>query len=310
VRLLARIAQQFGQRLPLATLFQHPTVAQLAHTLAQAGPRPSTPLVALQLAGANRPFFCVHPGAGSVLCYSELAQRLGTAQPFYGLQAAGLEDAQTPRSTVAAMAAAYLDALRTVQPQGPYRLGGWSFGGLVAFAMAQQLQAQGQAVALLALIDSWAPLPGAAPPSDELTLLAWFAQDLGRMFGKPVPLTLDALRQIAPAQRLDYVLGVAHAAEVLPPDIDAEQIQRALAVYAANTQAQAAYQAQPYAGPVALFRASEQIMPVSPGPLLGWEAFVTGGIALHAIPGDHYSMMRPPHVQVLAECLSACIDAA
>jgi amino acid adenylation domain-containing protein len=310
VRLLARIEQQFGQRIALAALFQQPTVAHLAALLRQrGGALTHTPLAGLQPVGTQPPFFCVHPGAGNVLCYVELAHSLGTARPFYGLQAAGLDDDQPPRSTIEEMASAYLAALRAVQPQGPYLLGGWSFGGLVAFEIAQQLRAQGQRVSLLALIDSWAPLPNDAPPSDEVALLAGFAQDLGRMVGKASPLTIDDLRRIAPEQRLTFVLEQARAADVLP-DIDEQQIRRALAVFAANTQAMQRYQPQPYSGPVALFRASELGAAEAPDALLGWAAFVTSDIALHAIPGDHYSMIRPPHVQLLAERLSAAIAAA
>jgi amino acid adenylation domain-containing protein len=310
VRLLARIEQQFGQRIPLATLFQNPTVAHLAHSLRQqTGALAHSPLVGLQPAGAQRPFFCVHPGAGNVLCYLELAHSLGHTQPFYGLQAAGLAG-EPPRRTIADMAAAYLAALRAVQPQGPYVLGGWSFGGLVAFEMAQQLHVQGQTVALLALIDSVPPAPDAAPPSDDLALLAGFADDLGRLFGKTTQLTIADLRGIAPEQRLGYVLAQARAAQALPPDIDETQVRRALAVFAANTEAMQRYQPQPYSGRATLFRASAQALAGDADPTLGWGALTTDGVAVHVMPGDHYSMIRPPHVQVLAERLRACLEAA
>jgi thioesterase domain-containing protein/acyl carrier protein len=308
VRLIARIQQQFGQSIPLAALFQDATIEYMATLLHQ---RPSdeqrSPLVALQAVGANPPFFCVHPGAGNVLCYVELAHSLGHTQPFYGLQAAGLEDAQAPRGSVEAMATAYLTALRVVQPHGPYRLGGWSFGGLVAFEMAQQLHAQGQTVALLALIDSTPPTDAA--PIDEVALLAWFAHDLGRMAGNPVPLTLDELRLIAPEQRLRYLLDQARVANVLPPDIDEQQIRRGLAVFAANIQAMQRYQPQPYAGRVTLFRASVQMPEDAADPTLGWGALATDGVALYTIPGDHYSIVRPPQVRLLAEQLHACLEA-
>jgi thioesterase domain-containing protein/acyl carrier protein len=310
VRLLARIQQQFGQSIPLAALFQDATIAYMATLVAQ---QPSaeqrSALVGLQTRGTNPPLFCVHPGAGNVLCYVELAQRLGMAQPFYGLQAAGLDDDQPPRSTVEEMAAAYLAALRDVQPQGPYLLGGWSFGGLVALEMAQQLHAQGQTVALLALIDSAPPPPDPAPPSDEVTLLAWFAQDLGRMVGKPSPLSIDDLRRIAPEQRLRFVLEQARAADVLP-DIDEQQIRRGLAVFAANLNAMQRYQPQPYAGRVTLFRAGVRAPADAADPTLGWSALAADGVALHVIPGDHYTIVRPPQVQLLAEQLSACLEAA
>jgi len=130
------------------------------------------------------------------------------------------------------------------------------------------------------------------------------------MVGKTSPLTLEELREIAPAQRLGYVLEQARAADALPPDIDEAQVRRALAVFAANTQAMQRYQSQPYAGRVTLFRASAQATEDAADPTLGWGALATQGVALHAIPGDHYMIVRPPHVAVLAERLSACLEAA
>ena len=136
VRLQLRVQEEFGPELPLAILFQESTIEALARRLR--GPAPAaawSPLVPIQVGGGEPPF-CVHPVGGHVGCYAPLARHLGSDQPFYGLQAAGLEGDQEPGDEVEAMAARYLAAVRAVQPHGPYRLGGWSFGGLVAFAMA------------------------------------------------------------------------------------------------------------------------------------------------------------------------------
>src|SRR5207253_11167405 len=114
-------------------------------------------LVAIQPQGSQPPFFCVHPIGGSVFCYRDLARHLGSDQPFYGLQARDLVPNQEPHASVETMAADYIEALRIIQPTGPYRLGGWSLGGVVAFEMAQQLQRQGESISVLALIDSVSP---------------------------------------------------------------------------------------------------------------------------------------------------------
>ena len=92
-----------------------------------------------------------------MLCFRELARELGTDRPFYGLQATGLEDNHTPDARVEEMAARYVAAILEVQPSGPYHVGGWSLGGIVAFEMAQQLRALGHEIATLALIDAEAP---------------------------------------------------------------------------------------------------------------------------------------------------------
>ncbi|HEY0409314.1 MAG TPA: non-ribosomal peptide synthetase, partial [Candidatus Dormibacteraeota bacterium] len=175
VRLLARIRRQLGRDLPLASLFASPTIEHLAALLGGGeGPAASTPMVALQTAGTRRPLFLVHPVGGSVFCYTELARALGPDQPVYGLQAP--EEGPAPAS-LEEMAERYLAALRAVQPEGPYRLGGWSLGGVVAFEMARQLAARGEAVEQLAVLDVLAPGRG-GDAVDEGTLRAWFARDL------------------------------------------------------------------------------------------------------------------------------------
>ncbi len=108
----------------------------------------------------RRPFFCIHPAGGDVLCFFPLARHAGADQPFYGLQSRGLEDAGEPFATIEEMAAHYAGEIRRVQPRGPYRIGGWSFGGLAAFELARQLRAAGEEVELLAVIDTTPGLPG------------------------------------------------------------------------------------------------------------------------------------------------------
>ncbi|HEY9874808.1 MAG TPA: amino acid adenylation domain-containing protein, partial [Candidatus Obscuribacterales bacterium] len=140
IRLMDRIHKQFDLPLPLSDLFLHPTVAGLANTLSpETDSLPWSPLVPIQPNGSNPPFFCVHPIFGVVLPYYELGHHLGKDQPFYGLQPLGIDGKKPPLTRIEDMASYYIEALQVVQPRGPYFLGGWSFGGLVAFEMAQQL---------------------------------------------------------------------------------------------------------------------------------------------------------------------------
>ncbi len=305
VRLMARIQQQFGRRLPLASLFQRPTIEHLAQELRQQPvARPWSPLVGLQPNGSQQPFFCVHPGAGTVLCYTELARQLGNDQPFYALQAAGLEGEQPPCTSVEAMAARYVAALRTVQADGPYRLGGWSFGGVVAFAMAQQLQDAGQMVERLLLLDSWAPTGDIdVVDVDEAALLLWFMRDLGRLHGKELALSRAELQQLAPDEQLSHVLEQARTLRIVPPDIGLPELGQALAVFQANMQALRDYQPRTYAGDVLLYRAAEYPATASSDPTLGWGRLVLGELRVQTIPGDHYSIVRRPQVETLAACL-------
>ena len=155
VRLFAQIEKGFGKKLPLSTLFQGATVAQLANIVSRSAPaNGSTSLVTIQPEGTKLPFFCVHDLFGDVLCYMNLARYLGQDQPFYALLARGLDGTEEPFTDIKSMAAHYIEEIQTVQPAGPYALGGLCLGGVVAFEMAQQLRAKGEAVAMVALLDS------------------------------------------------------------------------------------------------------------------------------------------------------------
>ena len=146
--LLAAVEQRFGMRLPFSSILSHPTVRQFAAHIDPRAPGPlavsgsSAHLVPLRTRGTQSPLFGVHPLFGLVYPYVELAQRLKD-QPFYALQAKGFVPGSEPYRTIPQMAAAYIAAIRTIQPAGPYRIGGWSLGSLIALEMAVQLQAAG-----------------------------------------------------------------------------------------------------------------------------------------------------------------------
>jgi amino acid adenylation domain-containing protein len=215
VRLMARIAEQCGRKLPLATIFQRGTIEHLAELLRDEEKlAPWSPLVPLQPRGAGRPFFCVHAVGGTVFSYSDLSRSLGEGRPFYALQAEGIEGGQSPRADLEGMAARYVEAVRAVQPAGPYLLGGWSMGGSVAFEMARQLKARGEEVALLALFDSRAPAGSPPPAEDHAALLRHFAQDIGFWSDRH---TLEVLSHLDPAQQLVYIMAQAKLAQPATP---------------------------------------------------------------------------------------------
>ncbi|MFN2136761.1 MAG: non-ribosomal peptide synthetase, partial [Candidatus Promineifilaceae bacterium] len=158
IQLFARIEEEFGRRLPLGVLFTAPTIAQLASQLdhpPQA--ETSSTLVPIQQGNTRTPFFCVHGFGGGVLGYSDLSGLLGPEQPFFGLQAAGLSGDETADDSIEKMAERYVAAMRHVQPSGPYLIGGYCFGGVVAFEMARQLEAVGESVPVLAIMEGYAP---------------------------------------------------------------------------------------------------------------------------------------------------------
>jgi amino acid adenylation domain-containing protein len=311
VRLMARIEQWLGVRLPVAAIFRKPTVAALAGVLREQADvaAPSTPLVEIQSgAPARPPFFCVHPAGGGVLCYAALARHLGQDQPFYGLQARPPEAGASPLARIEEMADSYVEAIKSLQPEGPYLLGGWSMGGVVAFEMARQLQSEGHRVALLALLDARVPHLGGYDEADELSLIASFVQDLGLSLDGTT-LSEERLHKCSPEELLAYVMEQARASEVLPPDMELSDLSRRYRVFKTNVRAMLDYVPQAYAGRVALFTAGEGASE-RPDPSYGWSRVATAALEIYGVPGDHFSMVRRPHVETLASRLNVCLDAA
>ncbi|WP_404362460.1 amino acid adenylation domain-containing protein [Corallococcus coralloides] len=288
VRLMARLRQELGRELPLATLFEMPTVALLAASLEG----PEAPrregrgaLVPIQPSGTRPPLFLVHPVGGSVLCYAELARKLGADQPVFGLQ---VPPGAPPRS-IEAMAAAYLEALRDVQPRGPYHLGGWSMGGVVAYEMARQLQAAGDTVSTLALIDVLVPPAGQGGDAmDEAALMARFAEDLGALSARRVSVDAGALRALPADAVLERVVEDLRAQEAIAPELDRATLGAHAEVFKANMRALTAYQARPYAGRVWFCRGA-QPGGASRQNAEAWLGLTSGG-QLVELEGNHYTL--------------------
>jgi amino acid adenylation domain-containing protein len=340
VSLMAEIERVFGRNLPIATLFRHPTVERLALELSgqtlelsQATPElsrdtpelsqatlaePWSPVVPIRPEGAAKPFFCVAGGGGNVLYFHHLASCLPAQQPFYGLQAVGLDGERAPLTRVEEIAAENLRAIRRVQPEGPYRLGGHCFGGWVAFEMAQQLRRDGQQVALVALLDSPAPRAELAPGADSLDEAAWLER-LGAILteasGVSLGIDAEALRCLDTGARIEHFRACMQNAGLLPPGAGGAQVRGFLRVFNANSQARyVPRDVRPV--PLMLCRAGtfhpdyDYSGADDPGrtieeSTLGWGAF--GDVKVHVVPGNHITMMSQPHVAELAAKLAACL---
>jgi amino acid adenylation domain-containing protein len=316
VHLMARVQSQFGQDIPLTDLFRGATVEHLASVLrCQVIKHSPSPLVRIQNSGNRQAFFCVHPVGGNVFCYLELSRLLGPEQPFYGFQSPGLTGEQEPLASIEEMAATYVAALRQVQPQGPYLLGGWSLGGVVAFEMAQQMQRQGEQVSLVALLDSRVPSTRRRlDEEDEATILAMFFMDMSGSSGQPATEALaDAfvgLQQLRGEERLAYVLKQASIHHLIPPQTDVMHLRRLVNVFRSNRRALHSYTPQSYAGRTVLFRARDEEEDTMSGDrTLGWGA-VARKLEVVDVPGYHYDMLGDPHAQQLAAHLKAYLDAS
>ena len=302
MRMFNEIEQIWGKNLPLTTLFQTQTVENLAGVLREEGcHEPWSSLVLIQPGGDKPPLFCIHPIGGNVLEYYNLAYYLGREQSVYGLQAQGLDGIQPPLTRIEDMASLYIKEIRTIQPNGPYFLTGYSFGGVVAFEMAQQLYTQGQKVALLALLDAKSP-----------NLL-----DIRPSFAESVQIHLSNLCQLEPHERLKYVSDrIEHRfrkvnyRDFLIRALSKNGIltSQYLKVLDDHLQASKDYVAQVYPGVVTLFRCQVQLLEFALHPGLGWDEVVNQDLEIHHIPGDHFGLLKEPRIQVLAEKLKFCLE--
>ncbi|HEV7514825.1 MAG TPA: sulfotransferase, partial [Thermoanaerobaculia bacterium] len=259
---------------------------------------PLVPLVPPAEAGPGRPLFLIHPAGGQVFCYLGLARQLAPERPVYGLATPALAAGdRTPG--LEERAAAYVEALVGIQPQGPYALGGWSLGGVFAWEVAQQLERRGAAVELLVLLDTRVPDP-AAPRLDQADLLALLAAELATDSGQTPAFSASAWRQIPEAERLETVLAAAREAGVIPADVGEEGARDRLRVLEANVLAARAYRPQPYSGQVLLVRATRHR---EAAESLGWGALAVAGLEIAPFDADHFGLLSEPTLGELARLL-------
>ncbi|WP_420718389.1 amino acid adenylation domain-containing protein [Pyxidicoccus sp. MSG2] len=307
-QVMARLREALGVDVPLRALFEAPTVERLAAWLEGArSDGPARHCVTLQAAGTGTPVFLVHAVGGAVGPYRELARKLG--RPVYGLQATGLDGREPPLDTVEALARRYVEAVRAVRPEGPYVLGGWSLGGVVAFEMARELERQGQRVELLVLLDSFAPAEGmSSHEPDDTLLLAGMAMDLARMAGADPTLRPELLEGQSDEERLSRVARHAREAGWLPPEVRDADLRAWRDVMRANLRAQMAWRPSEYRGPVLLLRAKDSQREHAVDATHGWSRWVTSRLMVEDVPGDHYSALRAPHVNAVATRLTRHLD--
>ncbi|MGJ0606597.1 type I polyketide synthase [Cylindrospermopsis raciborskii] len=264
-KLFIQIGENFQTDIPPISIYHYPTIEGIADILRGAKKPPSSSsLVPIQPAGNRPPLFGIH----YITSYQELSRHLGGEQPVYAVHYPG--GPSLPK--VEELAAYYIQEIRMIQPEGPYFLMGHSFGGLVAYEMAQQLVAQGQQVPLVALFDTWLPQQLALPFLERLSKLA----------------------QLSPAEWFQRF-----------KNITSRYRNRS------RLKAAKAYTIKPYSGRVAFFKAMTLIISVNYNldeTELGWRELVTGELQVYEVPGDHITMLNEPHVQFVAQKLQSCID--
>ncbi|MEH1934482.1 MAG: SDR family oxidoreductase [Nostoc sp.] len=309
VHLIAKINKQFGKNIQLSAIFQSPTIKQLATILQeQANYQTSSPLVAIQPQGSKPPLFFVHPVGGNILCYYELSLHLDSDQPFYGLQALGLNGESQPYTRIEDMAAKYIEALRQIQPNGPYFLGGWSMGGIVAFEMATQLLRHGDQVAMLAMLDSPAPVNteqiAEIDDYNDVKILVDFAIDMAQSAGKSLSGSVEQLQGLTLDEQLNYFLEQARIVNLVPFDFELEQLRCLLKVFKNNVLALQSYTPQVYPNQIIYFHASDEVSNEFSNPTLIWSRLSGKPIEIITIPSNHYTIITNPHIQIILDHLN------
>jgi thioesterase domain-containing protein len=302
IRCAAHVKEQMGIDLPISTLFANPTIEQLAAALraTQHVNDGATALVPIQPLGTRPLLYLVHPSGGSVHWYFELGLALGQDQPLYGFQARGLSGNQALQTRIEDMAGYYMETLRAFQPHGPYRLGSWSMGVIVAYEMAQQLVKQGEEVAFLGMLDQGPALLQEKIADDAAYLV--------QLFGESVPMDPTHLRTLDADEQVAWVLEKAKEIGFVYPDTTFDQFDQFIQILRIHTEAWRDYLPCPYTGRITVFRAADQAHDRSLPPDLGWGALALGGVEVREVPGDHLTMIHDPHVAALAAEMRACLE--
>ena len=272
------------------------------------------PLITMQPQGCKQPLFFIHSMGGTVLCYNQLVRSLGIDRPCYGLQAPGLDEEGEPYTRIEEMAAHYLETLRMIQPNGPYLLASWSMGSFIAFEMAQQLQKQGYSIDLLALLDNPAPISSSKSTEvksdfDDIAFVS-FARDIAGAAGCNLSAFNDqfsVLKSLPDEKKLNYFLEQLQIARLMPADIDFQQFGLLFKLYQSNLRAYQSYLPElTYPDRLLLFQGkeSDEGAAYSDDPSWGWNQLSSEPVEIVVVPGNHYTMLVQPHVQVLAEQLN------
>jgi amino acid adenylation domain-containing protein len=312
VKVMAQIEKETGNRLPLAILFENSTVEKLALILGMDG-RSITwdSLVPIKPKGTKMPIYIVHGAGLNVLLFNTLANNMDADQPVYGMQAKGLNGVDEPLNRMEDIAAHYISAIRAQNPDGPFALAGFSFGGIIAWEMARQLEALNLEVRMLAMFDTYAYrtpyydpwLVNKVKRGMYFGRRLWYSLTFQEGFAKTVQHRTKAVSRIA--TRLLWKLKYG------------EQKEQPVGFFGysnkideMNDVAQQHYKIEPYNISVELFRAEVRSFYLDDFEFMGWKPYALKGVNIHKIPGEHNTIFKSPNDKEFARILQECLNAA
>jgi amino acid adenylation domain-containing protein len=325
IQLFAKIEKQFGEKLPLSTLLHSETIEKLAVVLSQIEQSKLSEdvnnntfldswssVVQIQPNGNQLPLFFMHPLGGEVMCYRKLAIQLGSERPFYALQPKGLDGKESPYTRIEDMAARYIMDIQNVQPQGPYLIGGFSFGGIIALEVAQQLRKQGEEVACLIMLDTCRP-----GYNWRLPLMKRIPIHIKKLLRQPSSYVQQKVKGMAIWSKYHlretykpYTKIAHHFAQIA---MSLPENDEHLHIIQANAIALNEYIFSSYPGKLTLLRTADEErdddkVGMEYEPDFGWTELFTGGLEIHHIPGSHISLLDEPHISVVAEKIKTCLN--
>ena len=315
VQLISKINQKLDKDIPISTLFQHPTVAELATLVTKNVDYSVTHpcLVPIQVGGTQPALFCIHSAGGQVMIYQHLATCLGKDQPVYGLQSRALEDPAIEHESIDSMAYEYANAIRQHQPNGPYCLMGWSMGGAIAVSVAKQLEQQGLDVAFVGLVDALL-VPDNAPTWSEPLF------ELARRFNAAFADTLMAYHPDEKQALQNELIGLSYfdslrrmmvwgqERNLLSADICFDSLQKQVALNMTHEQLFKGYHPEQIQAKLHIFWAKERLE-AGLLSLPDWSKYTKGLSDISILEGNHYNLVRPPYVEALAQRLQFAISA-
>ncbi|GAB3930924.1 non-ribosomal peptide synthetase [Larkinella terrae] len=309
VQVMTRLEKKTGKRLPLSMLFEYPTIEKLASILHMNG-RSVTwdSLVPIKPQGTKIPLYIVHGAGLHVLLFNTLAINMDADQPVYGLQAKGINSDDEPLDSIEAIAAYYIDAIMAKNPDGPYALAGYSFGGIIAYEMSKQLKEKGKEVKMLAMFDSYADQSNFYDPwpirlwNDSATLVKerlYILTLLKKYPGETIRTKVDSIKRRTNQlyRRIRYnedYMKVFHG--------NYYKVNETNIIAARN------YRLVPQDIKITLFRAKKQLAYKADFEFLGWKPFALKGIDIHEVPGDHVNLFTPPNDKEFARILQEALD--
>lgn len=310
VQVMAQLEKETGKRLPLSTLMTYPTIRKLAE-LFQADVQPISwkSLVPIKPEGSKVPIYIIHGIGLNLLNFSSLVSYMDAEQPIYGLQALGLDGKDEPLDNMEAIAAHYLSEVLEQNPDGPYSIAGYSFGGYVALEMARQLKEMGKVVKLLAMFDT-----NAQESDNKKSGLAWLSRKINRQLPKLIWFTNSLIK--SPISTLQYqkqyvkrqVNALLQATGLQEKPQVVKQLDHLHHIMEKHELAFDSYSMKPYDGIVDLFKAELRVYFVDDLKYLGWGKYALRGVRVHNVPGDHKQMLLPPNDKVFAESLQRALD--